>query len=158
MAGLAIALERLDPHIHHLPHDFAGKGVLSVLYGVLTKWYLPFQSYDSVVHTLCCKLASFYHLLHFAWGEMYIGHGRLCVCMSVCVSVYLSLAAFRYCTDSHVTWGMVGVPSSCALLGGFAIGARVSLLWRTRNISECLYSLYSALLLYYTDARFHATT
>jgi len=31
---------------------------------------------------------------------MYIGHGRLCVC--------LSLAAFpHYCTDSYVTWGMV---------------------------------------------------
>ena len=51
-------------------------------------------------------------------GEMYIGHGRLCVC--------LSLAAFpHYCTDQDVTWGMVGV---YALLGGFAIGARVSLL------------------------------
>jgi len=30
-------------------------------------------------------------------GEMYIGHGRLCVC--------LSLAAFpHYCTDPNVTW------------------------------------------------------
>jgi len=57
------------------------------------------------------------------------GHGRLCVCVFVCVSVCLSLAAFpHYCTDPDVTWGMVGVPSSCALLGGFAIGARVSLL------------------------------
>jgi len=36
------------------------------------------------------------------------------------------------------------VSSSCALLGGFAIGARVSLLWRT-NVSECLYSLYASL-------------
>ena len=35
--------------------------------------------------------------------EMYTGHGRLCVC--------LSLAAFaHYCTDPGVTWGMVGVP------------------------------------------------
>jgi len=58
-------------------------------------------------------------------GEMYISHGRLCVCVSVC----LSLAAFpHYCMDPDVTWGMVGVPSSCALLGRFAIGARVSLL------------------------------
>ena len=52
---------------------------------------------------------------------------------------------------------MVGMPPSCALLGGFAIGARVALLWqhnanpsyklastpryddivRTRNVSEC---------------------
>ena len=54
-------------------------------------------------------------------GEMYTGHDRLCVC--------LSLAAFRHCcTDPDVSWEMVGVHSSCALLGGFAIGARVSLL------------------------------
>jgi len=54
-------------------------------------------------------------------GKMYSGHGRLCVC--------LSLAAFpHYCTDPDVTWGMVGVPSSYALLGGFAICAQVSLL------------------------------
>jgi len=50
---------------------------------------------------------------------MYIGHGRLCP----------SLTAFpHYCTDPNITWGMVGVPSSCALLGGFAICARISLL------------------------------
>jgi len=56
---------------------------------------------------------------------MYIGQDPLSVCVSVC----LSLAAFpHYCTDPDVTWGMVGVPSSYALLGGFAIGARVSLL------------------------------
>jgi len=48
---------------------------------------------------------------------MYIGQDRLSVCVSVCLSV----AAFpHYCTDPDVTWGMVGVPSSYALLGGFA--------------------------------------
>jgi len=53
--------------------------------------------------------------------EMCSGYGRLCV--------YLSLATFpHYCMDLDVTWGMVGVPSSCALLGRFAIGARVSML------------------------------
>ena len=37
---------------------------------------------------------------------MYTGHGRLCVCLSVC----LSLAAFpHYCTDQDVSWGMVVV-------------------------------------------------
>jgi len=41
-----------------------------------------------------------------------------------------------------------GMPSSCALglLCGFAIGVRVSLVWqqrRTRNDSDCLYSLYT---------------
>jgi len=57
--------------------------------------------------------------------EMYSGHARLCVCVS--------LAAFpHYCTDPDVTLGMAGVPLySCevlALMGGFAIGVRVSLL------------------------------
>jgi len=48
---------------------------------------------------------------------------------SVCLCVCLSFPAFpRYCTDPDVSWGMVGVPSSCALLGGFAIGSWVSLL------------------------------
>jgi len=49
---------------------------------------------------------------------MYIGHDRLCVC--------LSLAAFsHYCTDPDVTSEN---GRRCALLGGFAIGAWVSLL------------------------------
>jgi len=55
---------------------------------------------------------------------MYSGYG---LCLSVC----LSLVAFpHYCVDPDVTWawGMVGMPSSCALLGGFAMGALVSLL------------------------------
>ena len=59
---------------------------------------------------------------------MYIGYGRLCVC--------LSLGAFaHYCTDPDVTCGngigmpsTIGVPSSCTLWGRFAIGAQVSLL------------------------------
>ena len=57
-----------------------------------------------------------------SWGERYIGHGRLCAC--------LSLAVFpHYCTDPDVTWkNGTGVPSNSALLGRFAIGARVSLL------------------------------
>jgi len=48
--------------------------------------------------------------------------------MAVCVSVCLSLTAFpHYCTDPDVTGGNGrGAPSSCALLGGFAVGARVS--------------------------------
>jgi len=44
----------------------------------------------------------------------------VCVCLSVC----LFLAACpHYCTDPGITWGIVGVPPSCVLLGGFAIGA-----------------------------------
>jgi len=42
-------------------------------------------------------------------GEMYTGHDRLCVC--------LSLAACPHCTDPDVSWGMVrGALYSCALL------------------------------------------
>jgi len=40
----------------------------------------------------------------------------------------------HYRTDPDVTWGSgrgcLLVPPSCALLGGFAIGARVALLWQ----------------------------
>ena len=65
--------------------------------------------------------------------------------VSLCVCV--SLATFpHYYADTNVTWRMVAVPYSCALLGGFVIGTLVSLLWqqrRTRNVSECLYSLYA---------------
>jgi len=59
----------------------------------------------------------------------------------------LSLAAFpHYCTDWDVSWGIQGVPSSCALLGRFAIGARVSLLWqhsaeREMSASACTRSM-----------------
>jgi len=53
--------------------------------------------------------------------EMYIGHARLSVCLSVCLSV----AAFApYCTDPEVSWGN----DRSALLGGFVIGTPVSLL------------------------------
>jgi len=55
-----------------------------------------------------------------------VGHARLSVCVSVC----LSLAAFPHSwTDPDVSWGMIGGEPSCALLGGLAIGGWVSLLW-----------------------------
>jgi len=57
---------------------------------------------------------------------MYCGHARLCVCLSVCLS---AAACPHYCTDLDITWGVVGDPPSCALLGRFAIGARVAWLW-----------------------------
>ena len=55
---------------------------------------------------------------------MYCGHARLCVCLS-------AAACPHYCTDPDVTSGIVvGDAPSCALLGGFAVGARVALLWQ----------------------------
>jgi len=59
---------------------------------------------------------------------------RVCVsvCVCVCLCVCLSAAACpHYCTDPDVTWGSgIGMPHSCALLSGFAIGAHVALLWQ----------------------------
>ena len=66
-------------------------------------------------------------------GEMCIDHGRLCVCVSVCLSV-----PRRIPTLLHGPWcnfgGMVGVPSSYAVLDRFAIGVWVSLLWQHRRM------------------------
>jgi len=53
-----------------------------------------------------------------------------------------------YCGHARLTWGSgIGDAPSCALLGRFAIGARVALLWQQREretlASTCLYSLYA---------------
>jgi len=49
---------------------------------------------DDVIGRLLCRAAPAQH----SRGEMYIGHGRLCLCGC------LSLAAFpHYCTDPDVT-------------------------------------------------------
>jgi len=55
---------------------------------------------------------------------MYIGHSHLCV--SVCLSVSHRIPTLLH--GPGCKWGMVGDASSCAPLGRFAIGARVSLL------------------------------
>ena len=39
--------------------------------------------------------------------------------------------------DPDVTWEMVGGAPSCALLAGFAIGARVALLWQHSANAKC---------------------
>ena len=60
---------------------------------------------------------------------MYCGNARLCVCVRVCVCLSAAVRP-HYCTDPDVTWGVVEAAPSCALLGGFAIGAPVALLWQ----------------------------
>ena len=54
--------------------------------------------------------------------EMYRGHARLCVCLRP----HAHAIARTRCNLGE--W--YGMPSSCALLGGLAIGARVALLWQ----------------------------
>ena len=76
--------------------------------------------------------------------EMYIGHTRLC--LSLCVSVCLSLTAFpHYCTVPDVTWGNGrGAPYLCTVgriyksVHGFRCDDNIA---RMRNVNECLYSL-----------------
>jgi len=66
---------------------------------------------------------------------MYIVHARLCVCPSP-----------HSHTTARTRMYLAGMVWDATLLGGFAIGARFSLLrqhTRTRNVSECLYSLYA---------------
>jgi len=67
--------------------------------------------------------------------EMYCGHARLCVCVSVSLC---AAACLHYCTDPDVTWASGrGCRPSCALLGGFAIGARFALLWQHNANAKC---------------------
>ena len=73
------------------------------------------------------------NLLHFALvvdDEKCIVFTRVCVCLS-------AAACLHYCMDPDVTWGVVGMPPSCALSGGFAIGARVALLWQHNANAKC---------------------
>jgi len=84
----------------------------------------------------------------------------VCVCLSLSLCVCLSAAACpHYCTDPDVPWGNGrGRPPSCALLGGFAIGARVALLWQHYGI----YAWHSPAVIHQAHraphARMHART
>jgi len=70
--------------------------------------------------------------------EMCCGHARLCVCVCLYVCPCLSAAAcLHYCTDPDVTWRSGRDAPSCALLGGFAIGTRVALLWQHNANAKC---------------------
>jgi len=89
------------------------------------------------------KLTEIYYISREAYSrsEMYIGHSRLCVC----VTVHRRMSTLLHGAGCHLgEW--YEVPSSCALLGGFAIGARVSLPWqhsagREMSASACTRSM-----------------
>ena len=86
-------------------------------------------------------------------GERYSGHGRLCVC------VCLSLAAFpHYCTDPDVSCRngrgcplVVHYWADLQSMHGFRCYDNIA---RTRNVSECLYSL-CAWLFYHSCSTSH---
>ena len=75
---------------------------------------------------------------------MYCYYSRLCVCVCVCPSPH----SYTTASDPAVTLGNGRGCSSCAVLGGFKIGARVSLLWQhtrlMRNVSEDHFTHYNA--------------
>jgi len=75
------------------------------------------RSESSIRHAYPVLMDSCYITFHVSRRshEMYCGQARLCVCLSA---------------DPDVTWRSGRDPPSCALLGGFAIGARVALLWQ----------------------------
>ena len=58
--------------------------------------------------------------------EMYCGHPRLCVCLSVCPRPH----AYTIARTRMLLGGVVGDAPSCALWGVFAISAWVALLWQ----------------------------
>ena len=72
---------------------------------------------------LCLSLLWFIacSLLHFTWV---VEHEKCIVVTRICVSVRGRMPTL--CNLG--VWS--GMPSSCAVLGGFAIGARVALLWQ----------------------------
>jgi len=76
---------------------------------------------------------------------MYTGHGRLCVCLSLCLSIPRHIPTLLHGPGCKLgEW--YGAPSSCAILGSVAIGARVSLLYqhsaeREMSASACTRSM-----------------
>ena len=96
-------------------------------------------SYCAVLHDLMSEVM---FRVSCRQCKMYIGHGRLCVC----VSVSLSLAVVpHYCSDPDVTWGN---GRGCPLVvhhwvdlqsvHGFRCYDNIA---RTLNVSECVFNI-----------------
>jgi len=65
--------------------------------------------------------------------EMYCGHARLCVCLSAVRSRMPTLLHGPGCNLGE--WQRM--PPTCVLLGGFAINARIALLWQHNANAKC---------------------
>jgi len=111
-----------------------------------------------IVKTMCTRVCMCFIIFRVRRSrcEMYIGHGRLCVCLS------MSLAAFpQYCTDPDVTWrngsgyllvvqywtestDLQSVHGVCCYDNTHVCNRLYNIIhckcvWRgTRNVSECL--------------------
>jgi len=72
---------------------------------------------------------------------MYSGHAPVCVCLSVSVRGRMSIL-------HECNLGNGRDAPNCALFGGFAIGARVALLWQHSANAKCQRVLLLALALY----------
>ena len=61
---------------------------------------------------------------------------RASVCLCVCQSVRGRMPTLLHGPGCNLG-SAIGMPPSCALLGGFAIGARVALLWQDNANAKC---------------------
>jgi len=106
---------------------------LSVGSGVSEFW----RPNCAVLHRLTPWLIWLYFAWMTRWREMYIGHARASVCVSVCLTVCPSPKLLH---GPRCNFGeLQGVPPSCALLDVFAIGAPFSLLSQhSAELALCL--------------------
>jgi len=102
------------------------------------EWGRPLIGVNALSFLQCFDIVTF--RVRCCWGDMYIGHGCLCVCLSL-------TACPHYCMDPGVSWGMVWLPSSYALLGRFAIGARGCCYYNIVPNAKCQRVLVLALCL-----------
>jgi len=89
----------------------------------------------NIQYFLCkgCVKVMLLLLLHFPWV---IDDAKCALVTRVCVSVRHCFPTLQHRSGCNLG-NSRGVPSSCALLSRFAIGARVSLLWKHSANAKC---------------------
>jgi len=108
------------------------------------------QYVDQCLHVVFFWIITFRVSRRGQETEMYIGHARLCVCLCLCVCSSPH-AHTIYCTDTDKTWRngtgyllVVHCWANLQSVHGFRCYGNIV---RTRNVSECLYSLYAWLII-----------
>jgi len=94
-----------------------------------------------------------------AWLRLpwFVDDAKCILVTRVCVCLYVCPRSHAHCTDPDVTWGMVEVPLVVhywADLQSVRGLRRCGNIARTRNVSECLYSLYAWLSLRRSHTKF----